>query len=54
MSETCGATAVFWPDDEAIDATCFLPCGHEPSDVHEDESLGTWTEDELLTYEAQR
>jgi hypothetical protein len=53
MSETaelCGATTVFWPDVEACDAECILPRGHEPADVHEDEILGTWSEDELSTH----
>lgn len=46
----CGATAVFWPDDEACEATCNLPRGHEPDDRHEDEILGEWTEEELNTW----
>lgn len=46
---TCGATAVFWPDDEACEAVCFLPPVHEPADRHEDEILGEWTEDDLPT-----
>lgn len=46
----CGATAVLWPDDEACDAECILPAGHEPADVHEDEILGEWSEDDLSTH----
>lgn len=46
---TCGATAVFWPDDEACEAVCILPPGHQPADRHEDENLGEWTEDDLPT-----
>jgi hypothetical protein len=34
----CGARTVFWPDDEACDAECWLPAGHEGE--HEDEILG--------------
>lgn len=52
MTETtrpCGATAVFWPDDEACDAECMLPVGHEPADVHEDAILGEWAEDDVPT-----
>ncbi|HEY9474408.1 MAG TPA: hypothetical protein VIS06_11225 [Mycobacteriales bacterium] len=44
----CGATAVFWPDDEACDATCIRPWQH-PGIVHEDEILGEWDEDDLPT-----
>lgn len=46
----CGARTVFWPDVEAIDAKCIRPRGHEPANIHEDEILGEWNEDELLTY----
>ncbi|MDJ0345691.1 hypothetical protein QMK19_34210 [Streptomyces sp. H10-C2] len=46
---TCGATTVFWPDDEACDAVCVLLPGHEPADVHEDQILGEWTEDDMVT-----
>lgn len=49
VSPACGARAVFWPDDEACDAECSLPKGHKPEDVHSDEILGEWTEDELMT-----
>lgn len=48
--ELCGATTVFWPDDEACDAECILPRGHEPADGHRDEILGPWSEDELTTH----
>ncbi|MER6738229.1 hypothetical protein [Streptomyces puniciscabiei] len=48
--ERCGAQAVFWPDDEASEAECILPRGHEPADVHEDETLGRWSENELPTH----
>lgn len=48
-TEQCGATTVFWPDQEAIDARCVLPRGHEPSDRHRDEDLGEWSERDLLT-----
>lgn len=51
--ETCGARTVFWPDDEACDAECFLPPGHDPDDVHEDEILGRWSEDELTTHRTE-
>jgi hypothetical protein len=47
--QLCGARAVFWPDVEACDAECVLPSGHQPQDVHEDATLGTWTEDDLYT-----
>lgn len=43
----CGARTVFWPDEEACDAECALPPGH--AGPHEDETLGTWSEDDLLT-----
>lgn len=49
MTAHCGASAVFWPDDEACEAECNLPAGHQPPDEHEDETLGRWTEDELPT-----
>ncbi|MFE9448312.1 hypothetical protein [Streptomyces sp. NPDC006739] len=49
-AERCGAQATFWPDDEACEAECIRPPGHEPADVHEDEILGQWTEDELPTH----
>lgn len=48
----CGATAVFWPDDEACDAECFKPEDHDGP--HEDEILGEWTEDELSTWHPAR
>lgn len=47
---TCDARTVFWPDDEACDAECALPLGHEPNDVHQDENLGEWNEDDMNTY----
>lgn len=47
--QLCGATAVFWPDDEACDATCILPHRHIGA-VHEDGILGEWREDELNTH----
>ncbi|WP_433078904.1 hypothetical protein ACQP1P_38665 [Dactylosporangium sp. CA-052675] len=46
----CGAQAIFWPDDECCEAECVLPSGHEPADVHRDEILGEWSEDELSTW----
>lgn len=49
-AERCGATTVFWPEVEACDAECVLPRGHDPADVHEDEILGRWSEDELTTH----
>lgn len=45
----CGATATFWPDDEACPAECLLPLGHEGT-THTDDILGDWTEDELNTH----
>jgi hypothetical protein len=47
--QACGAIAVFWPEVEAIDAECVRPLGHKPADIHEDEILGEWHEDELVT-----
>lgn len=49
MLSKCGARTVFWPDDEACEAECSLPSGHEPADLHSDDVLGEWSEDELLT-----
>ena len=49
----CGARTVFWPDAEAIDATCDLPPGHVPSNVHRDGMLGEWDEDELITTQGE-
>lgn len=46
--EPCAST-VFWPDQEACEAECILPKGHEPATKHEDEILGEWDEDELST-----
>lgn len=46
----CGATTVFWPDVEACDAECVLPKGHAPEDLHVDEILGVWCEDDSATY----
>ena len=45
----CGATTVFWPDVECCEAECELARGHNPSDVHRDEILGEWCEDDMLT-----
>lgn len=50
--QLCGARTVFWPDVEAIDAVCIRPRGHEPANIHEDEILGEWNEEELLTFPA--
>jgi hypothetical protein len=44
----CGATTVFWPDDEACDAVCVWPRGHGGT-RHQDETLGGWDETELTT-----
>lgn len=44
----CGATAVFWPEDEACDAECMLPRGHGGT-RHEDETVGSWDEADLNT-----
>lgn len=52
--DPCGARAVFWPDEEACDAECILPAGHEPAELHEDETLGTWHEDDLSTWTPER
>ena len=41
-SEKCGARAVFWPDDEACEAECWLHWGH--SGPHDDLILGPWTD----------
>jgi hypothetical protein len=49
-AERCGATAVFWPEVEACEAECILPYGHEPADVHKDEILGEWCEEDLTTH----
>lgn len=46
----CGASTIFWPDVEACEAECVLPRDHEPADVHEDEILGQWSEDDLPTH----
>lgn len=46
----CGARSIWWPDEEACEAECCLPAGHEPTDVHEDNTLGEWTEDQLNTW----
>jgi len=48
----CGARTIFWPDVEACEAECILPAGHQPSDVHEDDVLGEWSENELPTWRA--
>jgi hypothetical protein len=47
-AEQCGARAVFWPDVEACDAECIRPKDHGGT-VHEDEILGEWDEDDLVT-----
>lgn len=52
--QICGATAIFWPEDEACEAECYLAPGHQPANVHEDKILGEWDEDELITYVSQR
>lgn len=44
----CGATTVFWPEDEACDAVCVWPRGHGGV-RHIDETLGEWDEEELAT-----
>jgi hypothetical protein len=50
MTETpCGARTIFWPDVEACEAECMLPAGHTPADVHEDDILGSWTEEDMWT-----
>lgn len=49
--EACAARAVFWPDDEACDAECVRHRGHKGT-VHEDEVLGEWDADDLLTTHA--
>lgn len=51
-SHLCGATAVFWADQEACEAECDRAAGHIPSDVHWDEILGEWSEDDLPTQRA--
>lgn len=52
--ERCGAQATFWPDVEACEAECALPLGHQPAEVHEDETLGEWHEDDLPTHNPAR
>lgn len=47
--ETCQARTVFWPDVEACDAECSLPRGHEPAEIHKDETLGEWNEEDMYT-----
>lgn len=42
--ELCGATSIFWPDEEACEAECVLPRGHVPANVHRAEILGKWEE----------
>jgi hypothetical protein len=49
LPKACGATTVFWPDVEACDAECSLPAGHEPANIHDDEILGEWDEDDMHT-----
>ena len=44
----CGATAVFWPDDEGCEAVCSWPRGYGGT-KHMDETLGSWDEAELTT-----
>lgn len=43
--ELCGERTVFWPDEEACDAECILPKGHKPTNIHKDEILDEWDED---------
>ena len=45
--DLCGATTVFWPDVEACDAVCILAKGHQPANIHKDEVLGEWDEDDV-------
>lgn len=40
----CRARTVFWPDDEACNAECCLPAGHDDPDRHYDQVLGYWLE----------
>jgi hypothetical protein len=47
-TERCGARTVFWPDAEACDAECIRHRGHKGT-IHEDEILGTWDEDDMMT-----
>jgi hypothetical protein len=49
MTDTCGATATFWPDDEGCEAECILSAGHLPENIHQDEILGEWDADDLNT-----
>lgn len=53
VPDACGATAVFWPDDEACEAECIWPAGHGGT-KHMDEILGEWDESELLTNVPER
>ena len=50
IKKLCLAATVFWPDDEACDAECELPKGHDPANVHRDPILGEWDEDEMNTW----
>lgn len=47
---TCGAKTVFWPDVEGCEAECIMPAEHEPAEIHEDEILGEWNEDDMFTH----
>lgn len=38
--DPCGEGTIFWPDDEACEATCML--GEDHVGPHEDEQLGEW------------
>lgn len=46
-ADKCGARTVFWPDEEACDAVCYLPEDHEPAHIHQDEILGEWNEEDM-------
>lgn len=48
----CGAEALFWPDEEACEAVCGLPLGHDGD--HMSPSLGRWDEEELVTSMPER
>lgn len=49
MTDTCGASAIFWPDDEGCEAECILPADHQPENIHQDETLGDWDANDLPT-----
>jgi hypothetical protein len=42
--ERCGETSVLWPEEDAIDVTCCLRVGHQPSRMHCDSRMGDWDE----------